>query len=140
MYLSIFLILFLHSYSDAFNYLTLCRIHMQTMHQNFSLFHSNIVKIVEIFLFIRFLYCIDNYYIWPHVFCWKIHVIVMFNFSPIIMAKMTTTTNDVAMQNMFLLIDNIVPHRTYLKPRGMILNESANFYLFLLQHMGHQPW
>jgi hypothetical protein len=56
------------------------------------------------------------------------------------MAKMTTTTNDVAMQNMFLLIDNIVPHRTYLKPRGMILNESANFYLFLLQHMGHQPW
>ncbi len=140
MYLSIFLILFLHSYSDAFNYLTLRRIHMQTMHQNFSLFHSNIVKIVEIFLFIRFLYCIDNYYIWPHVFCWQIHVIVMFNFSPIIMAKMTTTTNDVAMQNMFLLIDNIVPHRTYLKPRGMILNESANFYLFLLQHMGHQPW
>jgi hypothetical protein len=54
------------------------------------------------------------------------------------MAKMTTTTNDVAMQNMFMLIDNIMPHRKCLKPRGMILNKSTK-NIFLLQHMGHQP-
>jgi len=33
--------------------------------------------------------------------------------------------NDMAMQNMLLLIDNILPHKTCLKPRGRILNKGA---------------
>jgi hypothetical protein len=37
-YLSISHILFLHSYSDALNYLTLCRVHLQTVHQFFNVF------------------------------------------------------------------------------------------------------
>jgi phosphoribosylpyrophosphate synthetase len=50
------------------------------------------------------------------------------------MAKMTTTTNDVAMQNMLLLIDNIMPHRTCLKPRDMIFNKGAKSFFFASTH------
>jgi hypothetical protein len=49
-------------------------------------------------------------------------------------------TNDMAMQNMHLLIDNILPHKTCLKLRGKIFSKGANFLFFLLQHMAHQPW
>ncbi len=54
----------------------------------------------------------------------------MFNLSPIIMAKMTTTTIDVVVQNMLLLTYNIMTQRTCLKPRGMILNKSAKLLFF----------
>ncbi len=47
---------------------------------------------------------------------------------------MTTTTNDVAVQNMLLLTDNILPHKTCLKLGGMILNKGANFYFFASTH------
>jgi hypothetical protein len=66
--------------------------------------------------------------------------IAMFNLSPITTTKMTMATYDVAMQNMLLLTYNILPHKTCLKLRGKIFNKGANFYLFLLQHMAHQPW
>jgi hypothetical protein len=36
---------------------------------------------------------------------------------------MTTTMNDVATQNMFLLTNNILPHKTCLKPGGKIPNK-----------------
>ncbi len=49
----------------------------------------------------------------------------MFNLFPIIMARMTTATNDVVVQNMLLLTDNILPHKTCLKPRGMILDKGG---------------
>jgi hypothetical protein len=69
-----FCILFLHSYSDALSYQTFHRIHLQTMHQNFSvfleeLFHNNVIRMVEIYFVKRFLYCINNYYIQPPMFC-----------------------------------------------------------------------
>ncbi len=47
----------------------------------------------------------------------------MFNLSPNTTAKMTMTTNDMATQNMLLLTNNMLPHRTCLKSRGMILNK-----------------
>ncbi len=59
------------------------------------------------------------------MFCWQVHVTIMFNLSPITMTRMTTATDDMAMQNMLLLIDNILPHKTCLKPRGRILNKGA---------------
>jgi hypothetical protein len=46
--------------------------------------------------------------------------------------------NDVAVQNMLILIANILPHKTCLKPRGKIVNKGAKKKL--LQHMRHQPW
>jgi hypothetical protein len=61
----------------------------------------------------------------------------MFNLSPITTAKMATTTNDVAMQ-MLLLIDNILPHKTCLKPGGKIHNKGANLY-FLASTHGKPP-
>ncbi len=36
--------------------------------------------------------------------------------------------------NMLLLIDNILPHKTCLKLRGMIINKCANFILFISTH------
>jgi hypothetical protein len=59
----------------------------------------------------------------------------MFNLFPITMAKMTMTMNDVAVQSMFLLIDNILPHKTSLKLGGRILNKGPKKKLF--QHMAH---
>jgi len=44
---------------------------------------------VEISFVKRFLYYIDNYYIWPHVFCLQIHVTIMFHLFPITMVRMT---------------------------------------------------
>ncbi len=128
MYLSLSLTFLLHSYSDALSYLTFCRIHLQTMHQIFSvflefLFHNNFVKMVETSFVKIFLYCIDNYYIWPPVFCGQIHVTTMFNLSPITMA-----TNDVVVQNTLLLIDNIVPHKTCLKPRAWFLIKAPKVF------------
>jgi len=38
---------------------------------------------------------------------------------------------------MFFLLDNILPHRTCLKPRGKIIKKCTKD-IFLLQHMGHQ--
>jgi len=49
----------------------------------------------------------------------------MFNLSPIIITKMTMPTNDMAVQNMIMLTNNILPHKTCLKSRGMILNKGA---------------
>jgi len=37
-------------------------------------------------------------------------------------------TNDVAMQNTFMLINNILPHKTCWKLGGKILNKCANFF------------
>jgi hypothetical protein len=55
----------------------------------------------------------------------------MFDLSPIITAKMTMATNDVAMQKMPMLIDNILPHRTCLKLGGKILiNAPIIFFYF----------
>jgi len=48
-------------------------------------------------------------------------------------------TNDMVMQNMFLLTHNILQHKTCLKLGGKIHNKSTKNF-FLLQHMGHQPW
>jgi len=59
----------------------------------------------------------------------------MFNLSPITITKMTTTTNDMAVQNMLLLTNNILPHKTSLKSGGMILNKVAKKKI--LQHMVH---
>ncbi len=56
------------------------------------------------------------------------------NLSPITTTMMTTTTNDMAVQNTLLSINNILPHKTCLKPRGMILNKGANFILFVSTH------
>jgi hypothetical protein len=43
---------------------------------------------------------------------------------------MTIATNDVAVQNMFLLIDNILPHKTCMKLGGKILNkDDTNVFL-----------
>jgi hypothetical protein len=47
----------------------------------------------------------------------------MFNLSPNTTTKMTMTTNDMATQNMLLLTNNILPHRTCLKLGGMIFNK-----------------
>jgi hypothetical protein len=41
---------------------------------------------------------------------------------------MTTAMNDLAIQNMFLLIDYILPHKTSLKLGGRILNKGAIFF------------
>jgi hypothetical protein len=41
------------------------------------------------------------------------------------MARMTTATSDVVVQNMLLLTDNILPHKTCLKPRGMTLDKGG---------------
>ncbi len=49
----------------------------------------------------------------------------MFNLFPIITARMTTATNDVVVQNMLLLTNNILRHKTCLKPRGMILDKGG---------------
>jgi len=38
---------------------------------------------------------------------------------------MTMAMNDVAVQNMLLLIANILPHKTCLKPRGKIVKKGA---------------
>ncbi len=46
------------------------------------------------------------------MFCRQVHVIAMFNLSRNVMAMMTTTTSDVALQNMFLLTNYIIPHKT----------------------------
>jgi hypothetical protein len=55
----------------------------------------------------------------------------MYNLSPITMTKVTMATNDVAMQNMLLLIDNILPHKTCWKPRGRILIKTPKtFFCF----------
>jgi hypothetical protein len=44
---------------------------------------------------------------------------------------MAMTTNDVVVQNMFLLIDNILSHKTCMKPRDRILNKGAeNIFSF----------
>jgi hypothetical protein len=50
------------------------------------------------------------------------------------MAKMTMAMNDVAVQNMFMLTNNILPHRTCLKPRGKILNKGAKNFFFASTH------
>jgi hypothetical protein len=76
---------------------------------------------VEIFFVKIILYFIDNYYIWPLVFCWQVHITTMFNLSPITTTKMTMTMNDVAVQNMLLLTNNILPHKTCLKPKAWFL-------------------
>ncbi len=80
------------------------------------------------------------------MFCSQVHVTTMFNLSPITMARMTTTMNDVAMQNMFLLTNNILPHtlvkkwgfynsdRTCMKPWGKILNKGAKNFFFVSIH------
>jgi len=70
----------------------------------------------------------------------KFMFIAMFNLFPITTTKMTMATNDMPMQNMLLLTNNFLPHKTCSKLRGKIFNKGANFYLFLLQHMVHQPW
>ncbi len=49
---------------------------------------------------------------------------------PIIMAKMTMTMN-VAVQNMTMLIDNILPHKTCMKLGGGFLIKEPIF-IFLL--------
>ncbi len=54
----------------------------------------------------------------------------MFNLSPIATTKMTMTMNDAAMQNMLLVIDNILPHKTSLKVRGKIFNKGAKKIIF----------
>ncbi len=41
---------------------------------------------------------------------------------------MTTTINDVVVHNTLLLTNNILPHKTCLKLKGMILNKGANFF------------
>jgi len=43
---------------------------------------------VEISFVKKNLYYIDNYFIWPLVFCLQIHVTIMFHMFPITMAKM----------------------------------------------------
>jgi hypothetical protein len=58
----------------------------------------------------------------------------MFNLSPITTARMATTTNDMAVQNMFFLINNILPHNTCLKPRGRIFNKGAKNLFFASTH------
>ncbi len=119
MYLSISRILFLHSYSDVF-----CVLFK-------NLFHNNVVKTIEIYFVRRFLYCINNYYIFLPMFCWQVHVIAMFNLCPITVARMTIATNDVVLQNMFMLTNNIMPCKTCLKPWGRIFNKCAkNFFCF----------
>jgi hypothetical protein len=40
---------------------------------------------------------------------------------------------------MFMLLNNILPCRTCLKPRRKIIKRCAK-NIFLLQHVGHQPW
>ncbi len=47
-------------------------------------------------------------------------------------------TNDVVMHNMFLLIDNILPHKTCLKARGRIFNKGAKNIFFASTHGA--PW
>jgi hypothetical protein len=37
-----FSLIFLHSYSDVFSYVTLCRIHLQTLHQVFNVLLEDI--------------------------------------------------------------------------------------------------
>jgi hypothetical protein len=39
-----------------------------------------------------------------------------------------TATNDMVVQNMLLLIDNIMPHKTCLKLGSRILSKGAKFY------------
>ncbi len=48
----------------------------------------------------------------------QVHVTTMFNLSPITTTRTTIATNDMAMQNMHMLIYNILPHRTCLKTKG----------------------
>jgi hypothetical protein len=50
------------------------------------------------------------------------------------MVRMTTTMNDVAMQNMFLLINIILTCRTCMKLGGKILNKGAKLFFFTSIH------
>jgi hypothetical protein len=87
---------------------------------------------VEISFVKRFLYCLDNYYIWPLVFYWKVHFIAMFNLSPITTIRMIMAMNDVTMQNMFLLTNNILAHKRCVKAKAWFLIEL--FFFFLSTH------
>jgi len=60
----------------------------------------------------------------------------MFNLFPITMVRMTTTMNDVAMQNMFLLINIILTCRTCMKLGGKILNKGAKLFFFYFNTWG----
>jgi hypothetical protein len=57
-------------------------------------------------------------------------IIISNHMFPIIMAKMTMTMN-VAVQNMTMLIDNILPHKTCMKLGGGFLIKEPIF-IFLL--------
>jgi hypothetical protein len=83
---------------------------------------------VEISFIRRFLYYIDDYYIWPLVFCWQVHVRAMFKLSPITTTRRTMTTNEAPVQNMLLLTYNILPHKTCLKLGSRILNKGAKMF------------
>ncbi len=54
----------------------------------------------------------------------------MFNLSPITTARTTTATNDMVVQNMLMLIDNILPHKTCMKPGGRIFDKGAKNVFF----------
>ncbi len=52
----------------------------------------------------------------------------MFKLFPITTTMKTMATNDVAVQNMFLLTNNILPHKTCLKLGSKILDKSAKLF------------
>jgi hypothetical protein len=83
---------------------------------------------IEISLVRRFLFCINNYYMWPPIFCWQVHVTIMFNLSPITTPRKTMAMNDVVVHNMLLLTNNILPHKTCLKPRAWFLIKVPRFF------------
>jgi len=90
---------------------------------------------VEISFVKRFLYCLDNYYIWPLVFYWKVHFIAMFNLSPITTIRMIMAMNDVTMQNMFLLTNNILAHKRCVEAKAWFLIELFFFFPFNTWHI-----
>jgi hypothetical protein len=51
------------------------------------------------------------------------------------MAMMITAINDVAVCNTLLLTNNILPHKTHLKLKGMILNKGAKNVYFASTHV-----
>jgi hypothetical protein len=47
---------------------------------------------------------------------------------------MTMTINDMVVQNMLLLIDNILPHKTCLKPKARFLIKFPFLFIFVSTH------
>jgi hypothetical protein len=50
------------------------------------------------------------------------------------MAKMATTTNDMVVYNMLMLIDNNLPHKTCMKLGGRIFDKGAKNFFFASTH------